>query len=183
MDPPPPHLLPPVTLVLGGARAGKSRHAEAMIEASGVQAAVYIATAEAGDVEMATRIAAHRARRGGLWHTVEAPLDLGEAVAASAEPGRPILIDCLTLWLSNLMHAGADSDEAADRLVEALDGLPCPVVMVANEVGLGIVPDNALAREFRDLAGRLNQRIAARAERVVFLAAGLPLLLKERPAG
>lgn len=177
----PPHLLPPVTLVLGGARAGKSRYAEAMIERSGAAAALYIATAEAGDVEMATRIAAHRAQRDGKWLTVEAPLELAEALLAHAAAGRPVLIDCLTLWLSNLMHAGADCDEAADRLVDSFDGLPCPVVLVSNEVGLGIVPDNRLARDFRDRAGRLNQRIAERAERVVFVAAGLPLLLKDRP--
>ncbi|MGE3906026.1 MAG: bifunctional adenosylcobinamide kinase/adenosylcobinamide-phosphate guanylyltransferase [Reyranellaceae bacterium] len=176
-----PHRLPPVTLVLGGARAGKSRHAEGMILASGASQALYIATAEAGDVEMATRIAAHRARRDARWTTVEAPLELGEALAAGAMPDRPVLIDCLTLWLSNLIHAGHDSDEATDRLEEALEALPCAVVMVSNEVGLGIVPDNRLARDFRDLAGRMNQRLAQRADRVVFVAAGLPLLLKDRP--
>lgn len=177
----PPHRLPPVTLVLGGARAGKSRHAEALIERSGAQRAVYIATAEAGDVEMATRIAAHRASRGETWITVEAPLELADALRDNAVSGRPMLVDCLTLWLSNLMHAGADCDEACDFLLDAFDGLGCPVVLVSNEVGLGIVPDNKLARDFRDLAGRLNQRVAERADRVVFVAAGLPLLLKDRP--
>lgn len=177
-----PYRLPPVTLVLGGARAGKSRYAEAMINRSGAANAVYIATAEPGDVEMATRIAAHRARRGEMWLTVEAPLDLPEALLANAAAAKPVLIDCLTLWLSNLMHAGADCDEAFDRLVESFDELPCPVVLVSNEVGLSIVPDNKLARDFRDLAGRLNQRVAERAERVVFVAAGLPLLLKDRPS-
>lgn len=177
----PPHRLPPVTLVLGGARAGKSRYAEALIDRSGAETAVYIATAEAGDVEMATRIAAHRARREGKWLTIEAPLELAEAVLANAAAARPVLIDCLTLWLSNLMHAGHDCDDAFDQLVEAFEGLVCPIVLVSNEVGLGIVPDNKLARDFRDLAGRLNQRIAERAERVVFVAAGLPLLLKDRP--
>ncbi len=176
-----PHRLPPVTLVLGGARAGKSRHAEATILASGASQMLYIATAEAGDVEMATRIAAHRARRDARWTTIEAPLELAEALAANALPDRPVLIDCLTLWLSNLIHAGHDSDEATDRLEEALEVLPCPVLMVSNEVGLGIVPDNRLARDFRDLAGRMNQRLAQRADRVVFVAAGLPLLLKDRP--
>lgn len=177
----PPHRLPPVTLVLGGARAGKSTYAEGLIDASGAASALYIATAEAGDLEMATRIAAHRARRGGKWLTIEAPLELADAVLDNAHSGRPILIDCLTLWLSNLMHAGHDCDEAFDRLVEAMDGLACPLVMVSNEVGLGIVPDSRLGRDFRDLAGRLNQRVAQRADRVAFVAAGLPLLLKDRP--
>lgn len=178
----PPHRLPPVTLVLGGARAGKSRYAERMIERSGATEAVYLATAEAGDMEMATRIAAHRAGRDRRFVTVETPLELAESIEAVARAGRPILVDCLTLWLSNLLHAGHDCDEAFDRLLGTLSALPCATVLVANEVGLGIVPDNRLARDFRDLAGRLNQRIAERAERVVFVAAGLPLLLKERPA-
>lgn len=177
----PAHLLPPVTLILGGARAGKSTYAESLIDSSGAGRALYIATAEPGDVEMATRIASHRSRRGEDWTTVEEPRELADTIAGNAMPGRPILIDCLTLWLSNIMHAGYDCDEALDRLIEALQKLPCATVMVSNEVGLGIVPDNKLAREFRDLAGRMNQRVAQRAERVVFVAAGLPLLMKDRP--
>lgn len=176
----PPGSLPPTTLILGGARAGKSRHAEEMIVASGAISALYLATAQAGDVEMATRILAHKARRDGLWHTLEEPLQLAEALSANAQGGRPILIDCLTLWLSNLMLGGEDVDERTDHLIDALGGLPCPVVMVANEVGLGIVPDNALGRAFRDAAGRLNQRIASASHRVILVAAGLPLLLKDR---
>jgi len=175
--------LPPATLILGGARAGKSRYAEEMILTAGPPAAIYLATAQAGDVDMATRILAHKARRAPLWQTVEEPLQLAEALTAHGQAGRPVLIDCLTLWLSNLMLAGEDVDEHGDQLIEALGGVPCPVVMVANEVGLGIVPDNRLGRDFRDAAGRLNQRIAQAAHRVVFVAAGLPLLLKERPAG
>lgn len=163
-----------VTLVLGGARSGKSAHAERLIEALGVPA-LYIATAAAGDAEMAARIAAHRARRGNLWTTREAPLDLASAIA---EADRPVLVDCLTLWVSNLMHAGRDVAAEGERLAETLAAVRAPAVLVANEVGLGIVPDNALAREFRDHAGRLNQRIATTAGRVVFIAAGLPLTLK-----
>ena len=178
--------LPPVTLVLGGARSGKSTHAEKL--ASGTQfgapprPAVYIATAQAGDVEMATRIMAHRARRGANWTTIEEPLKLGETLVAAAAHGRPVLVDCLTLWLSNLMMAGDDIDEATDELVRALDGLASPVVFVSNEVGLGIVPDTPLGRSFRDAQGRLNMRMAERADRVILMAAGLPMLLKDRPA-
>jgi adenosylcobinamide kinase / adenosylcobinamide-phosphate guanylyltransferase len=182
----PPLSLPPVSLVLGGARSGKSTHAEKL--ASGTlfgappQPAIYIATAQAGDVEMATRIMAHRARRGSTWTTLEEPLKLGEAIAAAAAQCQPVLVDCLTLWLSNLMHAGADLDEAADRLVQALDDLPAPLVFVSNEVGLGIVPDTPLGRSFRDAQGRLNMRMAERADRVILMTAGLPLTLKDRPA-
>ena len=179
--------LPPVTLVLGGARSGKSTHAEKL--ATGTlfggtpRPAVYVATAEAGDVEMATRIMAHRARRGAAWTTFEEPLKLAETIEAAAAHGQPILVDCLTLWLSNLLHVGADLDEAADDLVRALDDCAVPVVMVSNEVGLGIVPDTPLGRTFRDAQGRLNMRLAARADRVILMAAGLPLTMKDRPAG
>ena len=164
------------TLVLGGARSGKSTHAEALIAATGAPAAVYIATAAAGDGEMAARIAAHRARRGPAWTTLEAPLDLPAAIGTAG--GRPALVDCLTLWVSNLMHAGRDVAAAGEALCAALASAAAPVVLVSNEVGLGIVPDNALARAFRDEAGRLNQRVAACCARVVFVAAGLPLTLK-----
>jgi len=177
--------LPPVTLVLGGARSGKSTHAEKL--ATGTlfggtpRPAVYVATAQAGDVEMATRIMAHRARRGGAWTTIEEPIKLAEALASARPHGQPVLIDCLTLWLSNLMHAGADLDEASDELVMALEDYGSPTVFVSNEVGLGIVPDTPLGRTFRDAQGRLNMRLAERADRVVLMAAGLPLLLKDRP--
>jgi adenosylcobinamide kinase/adenosylcobinamide-phosphate guanylyltransferase len=169
--------LPAITLVLGGARSGKSRHAERLVEEAAA-AGTYCATAEAGDPEMAARIAAHRARRGPFWQTVEAPLALAPAIAA-ARPDRPLLIDCLTLWLSNLFCAGRPLEPAAAALAAALEAAPGPVVLVANEVGLGLVPQTPLGREFRDAAGRLNQEIAALADRVVFLAAGLPLVLKE----
>lgn len=175
--------LPPVTLVLGGAGSGKSRYAESLIE--GVIAAggegLYLATATAGDAEMAARIARHRARRGTGWATVEEPLALATTLAAEAGPGRAVLVDCLTLWLSNLLACGKDPEAATAGLVEALDGLGGPAVFVANEVGMGIVPEGALARAFRDQAGQLNQALAARAERVVFVAAGLPLIMKDQP--
>jgi len=177
--------LPPVCLVLGGARSGKSTHAEKLatgsLHGAPPQPAVYIATAQAGDVEMATRIMAHRARRGAGWTTIEEPLKLAEALEAAAAHGRPVLVDCLTLWLSNLMQAGADLDEAADDVVRVLEGYVAPVVFVSNEVGLGIVPDTPLGRAFRDAQGRLNMRMADRADRVILMAAGLPLLMKDRP--
>lgn len=182
----PTYSLPPVSLVLGGARSGKSTHAEKLVAGTlfgaTPQSAVYIATAEAGDVEMATRIMAHRARRGGGWTTIEEPLKLGEALEAAAVHGQPVLVDCLTLWLSNLMHAGVDVDEATDDLVRTLDSYASPVVFVSNELGLGLVPETPLGRSFRDAMGRLNMRVAERADRVIFMAAGLPLLMKDRPA-
>ena len=168
-------VLPPVTLVLGGARAGKSRFAEELIEAT-ARPALYLATAEPRDEEMRARIAAHRARRGTSWTTIEEPLELVNILLA--ETPRPVLIDCLTLWLSNLMGAKRDIGFEIERLFAALSKVQTSVVLVANEVGLGIVPDNALAREFRDHAGRLNQGVAKLAQRVVFMAAGLPLVLK-----
>ena len=178
--------LPPVTLVLGGARSGKSTHAERLVTGTlhggAPRPAVYIATAEAGDVEMATRIMAHRARRGVGWTTIEEPLKLADVLEQEAARGQPILVDCLTLWLSNLMHAGEDIDQATDELVQSLDDHNQPVVFVSNEVGLGIVPDTPLGRSFRDAMGRLNMRIAERADRVILMAAGLPLVMKDRPA-
>ena len=174
--------LPPVTLVLGGARSGKSGHAEALAEAAAAER-LYLATGTAGDAEMAERIARHRARRGEGWTTCEEPLDLADALAAQSRADRPVLVDCLTLWLANLLFAERDPVRETRRLIDALPGLAGPVVFVSNEVGLGIVPDNALARLFRDEAGRLNQAVAAAADRVVFVAAGLPLVLKPAPAG
>ena len=179
--------LPPATLVLGGARSGKSTHAEKLATGTlfgGVpRPAVYIATAQAGDVEMATRIMAHRSRRGAAWTTIEEPLKLADALEAAAVHERPVLVDCLTLWLSNLMLAGADLDQATDELLAVVGDLRSPVVFVSNEVGLGIVPDTPLGRTFRDAQGRLNMRMAERADRVILMAAGLPLTMKDRPAG
>jgi len=168
--------LPPITLVLGGARSGKSRHAEQLVEKTAA-AGIYCATAEAGDTEMAARIAAHRARRGPFWRTIEAPLDLVDAIAA-ARPDRPLLVDCLTLWLSNLFGADRPIEAESAALAAALRAAAGPVVLVANEVGMGLVPETALGRQFRDAAGRLNQQMAALADHVVFVVAGLPLVLK-----
>lgn len=176
-------ILPRVTLVLGGARSGKSRHAEQLIESALAgelyESATYLATAEALDDEMKARIAEHQDRRGDDWRTVEEPLDLVGALTANADPARPILVDCLTLWLSNLMSAGRDIDAETTALAARLQDFGGPVVLVSNEVGLGIVPDNELARRFRDHAGRLNQAVADIADRVLFVAAGLPLTLKD----
>jgi adenosylcobinamide kinase/adenosylcobinamide-phosphate guanylyltransferase len=169
--------LPAVTLVLGGARSGKSRYAETVV-AGAAAFGTYIATAEAGDAEMAARIAAHRAQRGPFWRTIEEPFDLAGAIRRHAEPARPILVDCLTLWLSNLMGADRVVAHESETLRAALREAAGPVVLVANEVGLGLVPETPLGREFRDATGRVNQDIAALADRVVFVAAGLPLVLK-----
>ncbi|MGL3821647.1 bifunctional adenosylcobinamide kinase/adenosylcobinamide-phosphate guanylyltransferase [Sphingopyxis sp. R3-92] len=164
-------------LILGGARSGKSRHAQSLAEAFDGDL-IFIATGEAYDEEMAERIDRHRADRGPRWDTIEAPLALGDAIRAHAAPDRLLLIDCLTLWVSNLMHAGRDIGGATDDLIAAMRDAQGPVILVSNEVGLGIVPDNALARRFRDEAGRVNQAVAAAASEVSFVAAGLPLRLK-----
>ncbi len=170
----------PIVLVLGGARSGKSAFAEARALALRARKAkaLYLATAEPRDGEMRARIATHRARRGTHWATHEEPLDIAGALDAHARPGAPVLVDCLTLWLANLLGAGCDVDAAFAGLCAALRRAKGPVVLVSNEVGLGIVPDNAMAREFRDHAGRLHQAVGAVASHVVFVAAGLPLFLK-----
>ncbi len=169
--------LPLTTLILGGARSGKSVHAEALLDGS---PALYLATGQALDGEMAERIDHHRRRRGSKWSTLEEPLELAETLERVARPDRPVLVDCLTMWLSNLMHAGRDVDRAVDQLCEILTEPAGPVVLVSNEVGMGLVPDNALSRAFRDHQGRVNQRVAAICRRVVFVAAGLPLVLKDQ---
>jgi adenosylcobinamide kinase / adenosylcobinamide-phosphate guanylyltransferase len=172
------NVAPGLTLVLGGARSGKSRYAESLIAAL-PPPWIYLATAQALDAEMTQRIAAHRMRRGGGWTTIEAPHAL--AVSVSAHPTTPILVDCLTLWLSNLMLAEADIDAEIAALEGALTKRSAPTVLVANEVGFGIVPENALARRFRDEQGLLNQRIAALADHVVLMVAGLPVGVKGSP--
>jgi adenosylcobinamide kinase/adenosylcobinamide-phosphate guanylyltransferase len=167
-------LLPRLTLVLGGARSGKSRHAEKLI-AGAPPPWTYVATAEALDDEMRDRIAHHRMRRNARWQTVDAPLDLAGVVAGLAGPA---LIDCLTLWLSNVMLGERDVELESERLLAALAAAPGPLIAVSKEVGLGLVPETPLGRAFRDAQGRLNQRAAAAADRVIFMAAGLPLSLK-----
>ncbi|WP_274424626.1 bifunctional adenosylcobinamide kinase/adenosylcobinamide-phosphate guanylyltransferase [Chelativorans sp. YIM 93263] len=165
-----------LTFILGGARSGKSRHAEALVEGHPAPW-TYIATAQAYDEEMRERIAEHRDRRDGRWKTVEAPLDLAGALVRNSGGG-PVLTDCLTLWLTNVMLAEGDIDEECRRLVEILGKPHGPWYVVSNEVGMGIVPENALARRFRDAAGRLNQLVAAEADNVVFMVAGLPMKVK-----
>ena len=164
-------------LVLGGARSGKSRYAERRARESGLTA-IYIATAEALDAEMQQRIEHHRNERGPGWETVEAPLDVAGAIRTHAAPGRVLLVDCLTLWISNLLLAGREIEPAVAELAAAIEGAIGPVILVSNEVGSGIVPDNALARSFRDEAGRANQRLAAVVSEVQLIVAGLPLSLK-----
>ncbi|MEK9672173.1 MAG: bifunctional adenosylcobinamide kinase/adenosylcobinamide-phosphate guanylyltransferase [Rhodospirillaceae bacterium] len=171
--------LPKLTLILGGQRSGKSQLAERLIE-DAAGGGVYIATAEAADGEMQARIDAHRARRGAGWRTVEEPVDPLAAVLEHAGPNTPVLIDCLTLWLSNLMAAGRDVPAAVDALAAGLGDSPGPVVIVSNEVGLGVIPMNAMAREFADHAGRANQRLARAADRVLLSLAGLYIALKDQ---
>jgi adenosylcobinamide kinase/adenosylcobinamide-phosphate guanylyltransferase len=164
-----------ITLVLGGARSGKSRHAENLVAAAPAPW-TYIATAQAFDDEMRERIASHRARRDENWQTVDAPLALADALESAS--GKPVLIDCLTLWLTNLLLGEQDIEQATLALEKALATRQAATVLVSNEVGAGIVPENKLARAFRDHQGWLNQRIAAVADQVVLVTAGLPLTLK-----
>jgi adenosylcobinamide kinase/adenosylcobinamide-phosphate guanylyltransferase len=167
---------PLLTLVLGGARSGKSAYAERILTAMPPPWA-YIATAEPSDDEMRERISVHRARRGEEWIQYETPLDLAGTLAGETV-ARPCLVDCLTLWVSNLMYENRSVVDETEALLDALSERTAPCVLVSNEVGLGIVPETALARLFRDEAGRLHQRVAAVADRVIFVAAGLPITLK-----
>ncbi|WP_300519969.1 bifunctional adenosylcobinamide kinase/adenosylcobinamide-phosphate guanylyltransferase [Aliiroseovarius sp.] len=168
--------LPQFSLVIGGAGSGKSAHAERLLTDTG-RPLLYIATGQAHDEEMTRKIRLHQDRRGTAWRTIEAPLDVPAALI-QARRDEAVLLDCATLWLSN--HLFADSDLAAEeaRLIEALNTCPAPVVVVTNEVGAGIVPENALARRFRNAQGALNQRLAAAADSVIAVIAGLPLVLK-----
>jgi adenosylcobinamide kinase/adenosylcobinamide-phosphate guanylyltransferase len=165
-----------IILITGGARSGKSVRAETRAKAFAGKP-VYVATAEALDAEMRERIARHLARRGGEWIEYETPLELVPALKAT-DGGGARLVDCLTLWLSNLMHAERDWSKETTQLAEMLRAQKSPVVLVTNEVGLGIVPDNALARQFRDAAGAMNQMIAQAADEVEFVVAGLPMRVK-----
>jgi adenosylcobinamide kinase/adenosylcobinamide-phosphate guanylyltransferase len=170
-----------VILVTGGARSGKSRFAERLAEGHDPLRG-YLATGQAGDAEMAERIARHRARRGSDWQTVEEPLELADAVLANDGRFGVLLIDCITLWLSNLLFMGeggaAGALERVAAFTEIFPTLRTPLIMVTNEVGMGIVPEHPLARSFRDLAGEANELIAARADEVYVTISGLPLKLK-----
>jgi adenosylcobinamide kinase/adenosylcobinamide-phosphate guanylyltransferase len=166
---------PRLTFVIGGARSGKSRFAETLIETH-APPWTYVATAQAFDDEMADRIATHQARRDGRWTTRDAPHDLAAQIVAT--PDSPMLVDCLTLWLSNRLLADAPLEAEGDALVLALKARTAPTIVVSNEVGLGLVPETPLGRAFRDAAGRLNQKVAAAADAVHFVAAGLPLRMK-----
>ncbi|MBA4040474.1 MAG: bifunctional adenosylcobinamide kinase/adenosylcobinamide-phosphate guanylyltransferase [Sphingobium sp.] len=167
-----------VVLVLGGARSGKSRIAQEMAEAE-AGPLTFVATAEVFDAEMADRIARHKVDRGERWTLVEAPIDLPPVLATEQTQNATTLVDCLTIWLGNLMHYERDIDAAIDDIAAVLQQpRRHPLYIVSNEVGQGIVPDNATARSFRDHAGRLNQRVAGVAQKVIFVTAGIPQTLK-----
>jgi adenosylcobinamide kinase/adenosylcobinamide-phosphate guanylyltransferase len=164
-------------LILGGARSGKSAYAQVLAEACSPER-LYLATGAPGDEEMVARIARHQADRGAGWKTLEEPLEVASALLTHAQASRVVVVDCLTLWLSNLMAAGRDPGVAVTALAEAMGALAGPVVLVSNEVGMGLVPDHKLGREFRDWQGRVNREIGAACDAVIFVAAGLPLQLK-----
>jgi adenosylcobinamide kinase / adenosylcobinamide-phosphate guanylyltransferase len=164
-------------LILGGARSGKSAYAQALAEAHAFER-LYLATATPGDEEMAARIARHQAERGKGWITLEEPLDVASALLTHARIGRVVVVDCLTLWLSNLMLAGRDPGPDVSALADAIRALAGPAILISNEVGMGIVPEHRLGREFRDWQGRVNREIGAACDAVIFVAAGLPLQLK-----
>ncbi len=180
MTAPPALLECRVALVLGGARSGKSRHGQALAERSGRER-VFLATAQALDDEMRERIRRHREDRDESWRTREEPLDLVGALREEAAPARIVLVDCLTLWLSNLMHAGRSPEDEIAALTQALTKLRGPTILVSNEVGLGLAPMTPLGRDFRDWQGRLNSEVAGVADVVVAMNAGLPSLLKPAP--
>ncbi len=170
-----------LTLITGGARSGKSRHAQQLAEARSGEL-LYVATAGIGDAEMAARVELHRQARGARWQTLEEPLDLAGTLPAAASGKGAILLDCVTLWLTNLLFArGEDRQQvltAVDELIALLPELEAPLFAVTNEVGLGIVPENRVARLFRDLAGEANQRLAAAADEVWMVVSGIPLQIK-----
>ena len=170
------------SLILGGARSGKSRYGEERARLTGLER-IYVATARAGDDEMRQRIAAHRVRRSGHgWHAVEEDVELPQTITAFAAPDRVILVDCLTLWLTNLLVDRCDCAARCADLLDVITRVPGDLILVSGEVGLGIVPENRLARTFRDLTGRLHQDIAQRADTVVMMVAGLPLVVKSPEA-
>ncbi len=165
-----------ITLILGGARSGKSLYAE-QLALSGTGTKIYLATAQAHDAEMEKRIEIHKKRRSEGWETVEEPLDIAKIISGNQQPVT-ILVDCLTLWLSNLLHKEMDIPKEIDSLVDALKSTGANVILVSNEIGFGIVPENILAREFRDFAGLLHQMVAFTANEVVMVVAGIPVKIK-----
>lgn len=168
----------PITFILGGARSGKSIFAEHLAEKSDKNL-IYVATAERHDVEMVKRIALHQSRRSDRWRIIEEPYDIADVIGRQTHPDSILLVDCLTLWLSNLMCTAKDVMPYFVSLISSLENIEGPVMLVANEVGLSIVPENNLARVFRDEAGRLNKAVASAASDVIFMAAGLPMSLKK----
>ena len=168
-----------LTLLLGGARSGKSRHAQILAMAT-PPPWIYVATAEALDDEMRDRIAKHRSVRGDGWSTIEEPIELARAVA-QAPADAPVVVDCITLWVSNLMLGAHNVDAAVRRFIKSLDGRRAPTIVVSNEVGAGLVPETALGRAFRDQAGLVNQHLAVSAHTVLFMVAGLAMPLKALP--
>jgi adenosylcobinamide kinase/adenosylcobinamide-phosphate guanylyltransferase len=170
-----------ITLILGGCRSGKSRYALEHAEARGESRKIFLATCQAFDPEMESRIAAHQLERGPGWVTVEEPIDVGGVLLRESRDSTLILLDCLTLWVSNLLQEGRSEErmmEGFKELAEALQDASGSILVVSNEVGQGIVPDNPMSRQFRDLVGWLNQRIAATADRVVWTVAGIPVTVK-----
>lgn len=170
-----------ITLILGGTRSGKSSFAQKLAEESRKNL-LYIATAEAFDQEMTDRIERHQHDRGPDWQTIEESRDIAATIATRSSPQVTILVDCLTIWLSNLMLTDTDIEAASEKLIDALKAAPGPVILVSNEVGSGIVPENPLGRKFRDESGRMNQRVAAISDNVALIVAGLPLCLKSGQA-
>lgn len=171
----------PIVFVVGGCRSGKSRHALEVAERLGGHKNIFIATCRPQDAEMQARVAAHRRQRGADWQTVEEPLDMAGAIAENSRRADVVLIDCLTLWVSNLMLENDEGQIIAGdlvQLIEAVEKAPCPVVMVSNEVGTGIVPENSLARRYRDLVGAVNQAVAKCATRVIWMVAGIAVTIK-----
>ena len=170
-----PLTLPPLTLVLGGQRSGKSAYAEELI---GDAAAVYLATGEARDDEMSDRIARHQDRRGDHWSVLEEPLDIATALDRLATSTDPVLLDSLGMWVANLLGSGKNVADETTGLIKVVKNITCPLVIVSDEAGLGIIPDNALARAYLDALGTANQAVAAAVDSVILVTAGLPLKLK-----
>ena len=170
-----------VTMIIGGCRSGKSRHALSIGDALPARHKWFVATCQPQDTEMLERVQRHQEERGSTWQTIESPLHLAEDILQHAEPADVVLIDCLTLWASNLtltMEDDASIYDHLDRFTTWLDAPPCPIIIVTNEVGTGIVPENQLARGYRDLVGRINQQVAAASQRVIWMVAGIAVPIK-----